>query len=219
MGFLKDLFSSKNTVTNNTTTKESKQILKHSPSSRIDFLQQTINPDEIVKKDPKISEINTLINHSVDFYNNDNFARSVVCLNTAIKLEPSFNEEIALRRNRAVALAGFLGLGKTKPQQNFDYCYSMEYLTRDLEAIIGLFATNEEKIAGRDDADFLEDCFNMALSNYMSIGMAYMAYEENGSHHVYKDQLPRVWDIGFVPEPKNALQVNGTIYPHHKLPK
>ena len=59
----------------------------------------------------------------------------------------------------------------------------------------------------------------MALTNYMSVGMANMAYEENGSFHMYENQLPMDWAIAFVAEPKNALQVNGTIYPQHILPK
>jgi len=217
MGFLKNLFGGKSDETQNVTKKESNQ--KHLPSSKIDFLEEATKTDEILKNDQDISEINALLNWSVDYYNNENFKESVRCLNTALKKGPTFYEEIALRRNRAVALAGFLGLGKTKPQQNFDYCYAMEHLTRDLEAIIGLYATNEESIIGRDDANFLKDCFNMALSNYMSTAMAYMAYEENGSHHRYKDQLSRIWKIAFVADPKNALSVKGIVYPQHKLQK
>jgi hypothetical protein len=53
----------------------------------------------------------------------------------------------------------------------------------------------------------------------MPLGLSIWTYEENGSPHLYNERLPKEWKIAFAAEPNDALIVNGTIYPQHKMPK
>lgn len=188
---------------------------KHKPSADIAFLDEVIRATADDGTEPGVTD---LISLSLDQFNNGNIPNCVRCLNTALDLEHSITEEIAIRRNMTVALASFLGLGTSQVRQrDFDFCFLMENLNKNMDAIIGLYATNEPQILSGDNAEFLRNCFDMALSNYQSVMIGYMAYEQGGKHHIYEHQLPKIWNISFVAEPKGALQVNGTIYPQHLL--
>lgn len=188
-----------------------------SSPSRVSFLQEF--PSGSIMSPESENNVISLINLSMDLHEKGNDKDAVRCLNKALSLNPSYIHAIGVHRNRAIAIASYLGLGKRKPYINLDFCIAVEHMLRDFEAIIGLYATNEASILERDDSDFFKDCFNMAMTNYMPYGLSIGAYEDKGSYHEYKYQLSHEWKISFVADPRNALSVNGQIYPHHRLPK
>lgn len=141
-------------------------------------------------------------------------------INKALSLNPPFDFEIILRRNRDVILGELFGIGRSGSRRDLDYCIAAEYVIRDFEAIIGLYVTNEEKIREGDSTEILDNSFQMALNNLMPISFSNMAYRnDDGSYGTYDFRLPHEWKVDSVDEPQNALRVNGNIYPQYILPK
>lgn len=189
----------------------------HQPSEEIAFLGESMRA---TSDEGEEAGVNDLISLGAELFQQGNIANSVRCLNAVLDKEHTAAQEIAARRSSIVALASFLGLGTPNLRpRDFDYCYVMEHINKHMDAVLGLYATHEEELLGRNDAEFFRDCYNMAASNYQSIIIGYMAYEQNGEHHMYQNRLPDEWDIAFVSDPKNALRVNGRIYPHLLLLK
>lgn len=210
-----------NVSTNPNYEKDNRQISSVPKPERIpasvSFLQE-FPSGSTVSKDAE-NDVISLLNLGVELHNQGNDKDSVRCFNKTISLNPSYIHAIGVHRNRAIAIGSYLGLGKRKPHINLDYCIAVEHMLNDFEAIIGLYVTNEGSISERSDSAFFKDCFNMAMSNYMPYGLSIGAYEDKGSYHRYQEQLSHEWEICFVHDPRNALSVNGKIYPHHRLPK
>lgn len=149
-----------------------------------------------------------------------NHVDAVRWVNKALSLSPPFDFEIVLRRNRIVALGEMFNIGRTGARRNLNFCIATERVVRDYEAIIGLYVTNEEDLRRRNDCDFFVETFEVALDKLIPIGCLYSAYQnDDGSYGNYEGGFPGKWKIDFVSEPKNALSVNGKIYPQYKLPK
>jgi hypothetical protein len=147
-------------------------------------------------------------------------ADAIRWINKALSLNPPFDFEIVLRRNRCVALGELFGIGKSGARRDLDYCIAAEYVVQDFEAIIGLYVTNEDEIKGGNNMEIIDNSFQMALHNLIPIGLSNMAYQNaDGSYGTYNSKLPQKWKVDFVGEPKNALRVNGNIYPQYTLPK
>jgi hypothetical protein len=211
VSFISSFLSGKKESSTEKKTSNTGSDKQHSQSTEVSFLGEII-------QDGKQLEITDLICLSIDNFNKGNISNCIRCLNTALDIKRSAKEEIAIRRNMFIALTSFLGLGTPNlRKRDFDFCYVMEHLNKNMDAIIGLYATNEHHFLSENDASFLRDCFDMAFSNYQSVMNGYMAYELDG-FHMYENRLPKVWDITFKAEPKGTLCVNGTIYPQHILP-
>jgi hypothetical protein len=166
----------------------------------------------------EITDIPFCINHAVSLNNSGDHKGAVVWLNKGLSMNPTFELAIGLHRNRAVAIADGYHIGKDKSPRNLDFCIAIESLFRDYQAIIGLYTQNETAIKAKDDFEYFDNSFEMAFRNFWPIGMAGGAYQENGLYHKYTCRIPEVWKISLVSEPKNALCVNGKVYPQYIFP-
>ncbi len=163
----------------------------------------------------------SILNFSAELNARGNNKDAVRCLNHALKMSNlSCEILIPLHRNRAHAIASHVGFGSgRKPYINLDYCIAAEHILQDTEEIIGIYVTNEKIISDGRHAEFLHDCFHVALANFMPVGLSIGAYQDGHSYHMYSRRIPERWKICFVHEPKNALSVNGIVYPQYIMPK
>lgn len=164
-------------------------------------------------------DVASCLNYAARLNGFGNHKDAVVWLNKGLSMNPNFHFAIMLHRNRAVAIAEEHSVGSVNHKNNLDYCIAVESVMRDFEAIIGLYAQNEAAIEDMDNSEIIDNSFEMALTRFMPIGLSNMTYQKNGSYHLYTDRLSHVWNISFVAEPKDALCVNGKVYPHYVLPK
>ncbi|MCE5336904.1 MAG: hypothetical protein LLG06_20180 [Desulfobacteraceae bacterium] len=161
-----------------------------------------------------------ILNFSAGLHHLGNDEDAVRFINHALSIPKlPYNVEIALHRNRSVAIATYLGLGSGKKIcKDLEYCIVMEHLLQDLKSIIGLYVTNEKSARSRQDADILRESFNVALTNYMPYELSMTVYQDGASYHEFHTRLADSWYIDFVHDRNNALRVNGTVYRNHTMP-